>query len=203
MHPYATDSHERDTIPLAIAALSVICAWALRRILALISRDLWWIDVPSVLGFYKIIYTIFDTYVWRWAVLRKIGIVKIPDLNGLWRGYVTSSFDNSTTSRNVLVNIRQSWTRLSITFQTETSQSHSLIGSILTEHPHGNVLSYEYINEPKPNAPGTMHSHRGTARLIVLNQGNILEGEYYTGKDRLNYGILRLERSRMDHDNDA
>jgi len=203
MHPYVTDSRERDIVPLFIAALSIVCGWTLNRILAsYVTRDLWWIDVPSVFGFYKMIYTIFDNHIWRWPMFRKIGLVKIPDLNGRWRGYVSSSFDKTATTKSVVVNIRQSWTRMSIKLQTETSQSHSLIGSILTEQPAGITMSYEYINEPKPNAPDTMHSHRGTARLMVLNRGNILAGEYYTGKDRLNYGLIHLERSQMKHVND-
>ena len=43
-------------------------------------------------------------------------------------------------------------------------------------------LSYQYVNEPMSNAPGTMEIHRGTATLELI--GSSLEGDYYTGRGR-------------------
>ena len=57
----------------------------------------------------------------------------------------------------------------------------------------GPMLSYEYRNEPKPHAAATMHPHRGMTRLGLVSPGR-LEGEYYTGRDRQNYGTLSLEK---------
>jgi len=57
----------------------------------------------------------------------------------------------------------------------------------------GAVLIYHYLNEPKPNAMKTMHAHKGTAVLRLKND-EFMEGEYYTGRDRQNYGGLTLRR---------
>jgi len=70
--------------------------------------------------------------------------------------------------------------------------SHSLTASLLVHQPDGITLSYEYKNEPKHNAPCTMHAHRGTA-VLRLKRGYSMDGEYYTGRDRLNFGVLNLE----------
>lgn len=196
MHPYTTDSSERKLVPLYIAGASVLLAWGLNRVIGVLQFTLpWWIDAPSVIGFYGLLHTIFNKYLWKWRVLRTIGVVKVPDLNGTWKGYVTSSFDEYAVKYDATIRISQNWTRIAIILETNYSKSRSLIAAIVTEDPSGTVLSYEYLNEPLPNAKHTMHTHRGTARLAIQSSGKVLEGEYYTGRDRQNFGILRFERT--------
>lgn len=193
MHPYATDSSERKYVPLLIAVVSVFLAWLLNRILNALHVTIpWWIDAPSVMGFYGLLYPLFNRRFWRVPILRKIGLVKVPDLTGTWKGYAASSFDEHSAKHDATITIRQNWSGISIMFETEYSRSHSLTAAILTESPTDTVFSYEYLNEPKPHARGTMHAHRGTTRLTL--KGESLEGEYYTGRDRQNYGSLSLRR---------
>ena len=194
MHAYTTDSSERKLVPLYIAGVTILLAWSLNRVLNFTQLIIpWWIDAPSVIGFYGLLYTIFNRYLWRLRISRTIGVVKVPDLNGTWNGYVTSSFDEHAKKYDATIRISQNWTRIAIILETNYSKSNSLIAAIVTEDPRGMVLSYEYLNEPKPDAKHTMHAHRGTARL-TLSGGKVLEGEYYTGRDRQNFGILRFER---------
>lgn len=195
MHFYITDSVERERVPLYIAFISLLLAWALNKVNGFMPFTLpWWIDAPSVIGFYSLLYTIFNSYLWRWQILGKMGIVKIPNLNGTWNGYVTSSFDEHAIRYDATIRIIQNWTKISIILETNYSKSTSLIATIVTKDPSGIVLSYEYLNEPKADAKNTMHAHRGTASLTLRPDGNTLEGEYYTGRDRQNFGILRFER---------
>jgi hypothetical protein len=42
-----------------------------------------------------------------------------------------------------------------------------------------------------------MHAHRGTVRLDVLDQWKTLDGQYYTGRDRITYGRLTLRRGSV------
>ena len=194
MHPYTTDSSERRFVPLYIAGVSVLAAWILNRVLGAMQFTLpWWIDAPSVIGFYGLLYATFNKYLWRWRILRTIGVVKVPDLNGTWKGYVASSFDEHATKYDATFRLFQNWTLISIILETNYSKSSSLIAAIVTENPGGTMLSYEYLNEPVPNAKHTMHTHRGTARLTMQSNGKTLEGEYYTGRDRQNFGILMFE----------
>ena len=50
-------------------------------------------------------------------------------------------------------------------------------------------LHHLYVNEPHPTAPDTMNAHRGTATLRL--KGAVLEGDYYTGRGRLEIGALK------------
>lgn len=60
------------------------------------------------------------------------------------------------------------------------------------------VLSYQYRNAPKPGATDTMHAHIGTGVLKLNNNRNELSGEYYSGRDRANQGIIVLTKCSSD-----
>jgi len=195
MYPYTTDSNERKLVLFLLVIISLLLAWFLNRILEVLQCTLpWWIDAPSVVGFCGIFYTIFDKYLWRISILRRIGLVKVPNLHGIWKGYIASSFDAHAAKHDATIEIHQSWTRISINLRTQISKSRSLTAAILTENQDAILISYEYLNEPMPNAKITMHTHRGTARLTLTLDSQTLEGEYYTGRDRQNFGVLRFRR---------
>lgn len=184
-------------MPLVFAVLSILTAWGVHNALeALKLSALWWLDVPSVMGFYGFFYGIFDRWVWRVPLLRTAGLVKVPEISGTWEGYVTSSFDEGASHHAASLEILQTWTRLRITLQTASSESRSLTAAILTGGPGSMRISYEYVNTPRPHARSTMHVHRGTARhtLHALGDTEELDGEYYTGRDRETFGELHFSR---------
>lgn len=193
MHPYATDSRERVNIIVYLALLSVAIAYGFHFVLTKSGVQWpWWAEAPSVMGVFGVLYTLFDKKLWRCKWLHKIGVVKIPDLNGRWsaEGY-SSTYQEEFVGE---VQIRQTWTHISVIMETQRSRSHSLTASLLLNQPDGITLSYEYRNEPKPSALPTMHAHRGTT-VLRLKGERLIEGEYYSGRDRLNYGTLSLKRA--------
>ena len=196
MHCYATDSDEKRIIHGILVVLSIGAAFGLATGLeALNLKAPWWIELPSFMGFYGLFHTIFDQWLWRRPLLRKVGLVKTPDLNGNWKGYVKSSFDEYAAEQSAALKISQSWTSMVVILETENSQSQSVSASVLTKNPRDVRVSYEYLNQPRPAAKDTMHAHRGTASLLLSEVGSsrVLEGEYYTGRDRRNYGSLHFE----------
>lgn len=192
-HPYATDSDERKTVPLFLAALAIVSAIGLSRVLTWIH---WpgWIDAPATLGFYGLYYEAFRRWIWRANLLHRFGIVKVPLLDGSWTGHVSTSFDDLAGRHPVTVEITQDWTHLLVRLISEYSRSESLVGGILVATEVS--LSYDYRNEPLPGAVGTMHAHRGSATLRYDRETGVLEGEYFSGRDRANYGAIRLERAK-------
>ena len=193
MHPYATDSKERRNAILWLALISIFLAYVLHLLPSRINAKwLWWIDIPSAMGVFGALYTFFDKKLWRWHFLRKLTIVRVPDINGSWVAE-GKSVSHKETDFAGTVKIRQTWTHISITMETKHSRSYSITASLLVNQPGEITLSYEYRNEPKPNALPTMHAHRGTA-VLYLKDENLLEGEYYSGRDRQNYGTLQLKR---------
>ena len=190
MHSYDADGRSRAVAALTVGSLFLV--WVLHLALEIIDfRPQWWLSVPSFAGFYSAFYWLFDRYVWRWGILRRVGLLALPDLNGLWKGEINSSYvERPATS--VAVEILQRWSKLVVTLETEDSRSRSIAATFRTEDVPRPELSYLYINEPKATAAESMQSHRGTVTLELV--GDCLEGDYYSGRGRREIGTLKLTR---------
>jgi SMODS-associating 2TM, beta-strand rich effector domain len=186
MHPYSIDIEERRVVLFAMVVLSILAALALPKVAAAASWVVpWWLDVPSVWGFFGGCYWLVDRIAWKM-------ISRIPDLNGTWHGHVSSSFDQHATEHKVTVRIQQTWTRLGVALEGESSRSYSVMGAVLISGPQGPELSYEYVNEPRSDAAAGLHAHRGFVRAGI--RGDVLRGDYYTGRDRESNGVLLIRR---------
>ena len=196
MHPYATDSSERKHVPPLLMGVSILLAYLLHW--GLIWSRLtvpWWLDAPSTIGFYSLVHSSFDRWGWRDLWIRMLLGVKLPILAGKWRGHCTSSFDNHITQYEIEVTIRQNWRSLAIVLHTPTSSSFSLTAGIHVDDPKGIALTYCYMNEPKPGASAAMNTHSGTAHLVL--DGDVMDGEYYSGRGRQNFGSIIIQRQRF------
>src|ERR1700682_2257136 len=190
MHGYSTDSGERRAVPLLLASLAIALAWLSSRILALMHLSLpWWLDAPSTLGFYGALYALFDRNLWRNRFVRKLGLVRVPNLAGRWRGYLITSFDGHVKHHDLMINIFQSWTQIAVFLTTKTSISRSCTAVIKVDDPAGLSLPYQSQNQPLANAMRTMHMHYGTA-MLRLSDDDTLTGDYYAGRDRRTFGRI-------------
>ncbi len=191
MHAYATDAEDRKLVPTVLAVVAVAATLLLiYEIEALKIQIPWWIDAPSVMGFYALFYGLYDKFLWRLR-FSSIPLSKIPDVGGVWAGVLTSSYDKGTKI-NVVVYIDQTWSKISIRLETETSISFTTMAALNTEESLDPGLKYEYLSEPGAFAKETMHIHKGTGHLRLSSDSKALTGDYYTGRDRRNFGTLEL-----------
>jgi hypothetical protein len=196
MHGYSTDSDERRVVPFLLASVAIALAWLSSRILAVLHLSPpWWLDAPSSLAFYGLLYALFDRKLWRHRLVRKLGLVRVPDLTGCWRGYLTSSFDGHAKQYDLMINIFQSWTQIAVFLTTESSMSRSCAAAIQIDNPEGLALLYQYQNQPLANAGKTMHMHYGTA-MLRLSDDDRLTGDYYAGRDRRTFGRICCWKDR-------
>jgi|SRR5215470_4016455 len=194
MHGYSTDSDERRIVPLLLACVAIALAWISSKVLAAIHFSVpWWMDAPSLMAIYGVLYALFDRYLWRNRLVSKLGLVKIPNLSGRWHGYLISSFDGHVKRHNLMVNVFQSWTEITVFLTTATSISRSCAAVIQVGDPEGVALIYQYQNQPLANAERTMHMHYGTAMLRVTSDV-CLVGDYYAGRDRRTFGRICCRR---------
>lgn len=195
MHPYATDSNERRMVPCLIALVSLIAALVFSKLLESAAFTVpWWFDSPAVIGFYGIFYSIFNKWLWQCSIFRKIGLVKLPNLNGSWNGYVTSSFDEHSTEYETTFTIKQDWNRISIIGEFKMSKSHSTSASVLIDDKAGITVNFSYTNEPSVKAIETMEMHHGFNSLTLNPNGQEMSGPYYSGRGRQNIGEIKLEK---------
>lgn len=193
-HPYSTNSTERKQVPLYLAILAVVTSIAM---MALFAKIAWtppaYVDISSVMFVYGFYYGFFKQVGWKWAWLRRLGVISTPILEGTWDGTVQSDYDGENRpAHHVEVIIGQDWTDILIRLRGPKSHSHSVSGSMVVTEDEC-VVIYDYLNEPRPDAEETMHMHRGTARLVLTGKDE-LEGDYYTGRGRKNAGGIKLHR---------
>lgn len=200
MHAYATDAKDRESAPLLLAALAVAATLLLNYVLKVLKLQIpWWVDAPSVMGFYGLLYKVFDNFVWQ-LQLASINFSEVPNIQGTWVGIVRSSYEGGTEVRGVLMYVRQTWSKISVQLETEKSRSSSTMAAVNTEKFLESGLKYEYVNEPSALSVQTMQSHRGTAHLRLAPDGITLKGDYFTGRSRQNIGemVFRLvSRQRL------
>lgn len=193
MHSYAAEPVGRERMLGVLALASVGLAWGMNRLLSLWAvSEPWWLDAPSVLGFFGMGRWLFDRYLWKIRLRWPVKLVIASGFNGIWTGEIRSSFDNFSQPHRATVTIDQTWTSIRVVLETERSRSVSLSASVLCDQDSESVLLYSYLNEPKPGAPNTMQIHRGAATLRLRN--GYLEGEYFTGRGREEFGRVRFER---------
>jgi hypothetical protein len=148
------------------------------------------------LRFNGALYALFDRDLWRNPFVRKLGLVRVPNLTGRWLGYLGSSFDGHVKRRNLMINIFQSWAQIAVFLTTDTSILRGYTAVIQVDDPDGLSLTYQYQNQPLAKPMKTMHMHYGTATLR-MSYDESLTGEYYAGRDRRTFGQIccRKEQS--------
>lgn len=191
MHPYEIEGRQR--VAVFLATVSVLLVWLLDVGLGTINYEpQWWLSVPSFAGFYSFVYWIFDHYLWRFGIFNTLKLVKAPDLSGEWSGWINSSYTQRDAKTPVSVVIRQRWSKMVFRLETEHSRSHSYAATLKSDDLTYPEFVHLYVNEPKSTAQESMNTHRGTAVLEVKETG--LEGDYYTGRGRSNFGEMKLQR---------
>jgi hypothetical protein len=194
MHGYSIDSDERERVPLLVAVAALLLSYSIWLALQQFAIELpWWLSAPSVIGIYGGLSALFNQWLWRRPVVRRLLSLRTPNVAGVWTGTVTPAADG-LEPKQITVTIRQTWSKIGIGLESTDSQSRSMMGGVTTETPGRPEIIYEYLNEPKPGAADGMHAHRGLARLSIHAGLKELEGEYFTGRDRVTHGTIRLTR---------
>lgn len=213
MHTYSTDNDKRPTVygGLGIAAYFLVLGigWATSLLAS---------GIPTIAGgtiswglAFASLSAIFSRYGWKTKIARLIGASRAPDFSGEWEGYIKTSYEgpideqalhgsNDPTAEMQRVaatlHIDQTWRKISIHLSTANSESDSTGATILTKEGRWPSLTYQYGNEPDVASKDSMRSHDGTADLSLKQNGeqDALEGFYYTGPGRENYGEMFFER---------
>lgn len=191
MHEYTLDTGERGRVGSLCVIPAIAMTLALQGVLRAVGLNApWFLDAPSPLLFYGLTFAAFDRYFWR-ASVKGIRLSAVPDISGSWAGTVRSSHDPDSLHRTVL-QVRQRWSRMSVCLATQDSRSLSTVAGIFCEAGDGPRIAYVYKNSPSVLRPDTMRPHDGTATLRLSPNRRNLDGEYYTGHQRVTAGEMKL-----------
>lgn len=188
MHEYFIRSKNLKTQKIIIFMISMIGAYIISLFIDLFSDkigiNLWWIEIPSILGVYNLLENTIDKFWWS-------KFYQIPSFEGTWKGYLKSSFDNYTSEIPVTCIIKQNSKLICVIFEMEKSTSYSICATMDDTKINGVTLEYNYINIPKIDQTELLNVHLGS-NTLKLN-GNVLEGEYYNNQ-RETKGKIHLEK---------
>ena len=191
MNPYNPNGSRKVVTFLLI--ISVSLAGLVHTVLDVVNFELQGlVSITSAVGMYQILYYVFDRFIWKWRLLRKIGLVTVPNLNGRWGGTIKSSYGSDAQDYQIDVFITQQWSKILVRLEAGKSYSKSIAASFLTDDPSSPELVYVYDNDPRAMTPESMQSHGGTAKLRITDSG--LQGQYYTGPGRRTIGDISLKR---------
>lgn len=145
-------------------------------------------QVPTAIAIYAVLGIIFTKWIWRWSFLHP-WLVKIPDLQGTWRGILKSDWIDPATGQGVapipmVLTIRQNFSNIRCVLMTKESSSHSVAADInFGLGGEATCLSYTYTNRSKATIRDRSPIHDGAAILKIIKQPKLaLEGEYWTSR---------------------
>ena len=151
--------------------------------------DLWAAvkKIPAAVSIYALIGIVFVKWAWRWRILQG-WLIKVPDLQGTWRGHLKSDWINPDTQQGVppipvLVVIRQTFSSISVVMMTAESSSYSTAAQINTVPGTDQLyVTYTYTNRPRATIRDRSDIHDGAATLKLALKPPCLEGEYWTSR---------------------
>lgn len=156
-----------------------------------------YIEIPSISGVYCLLFYLFNNFFWKWSLFKKFNIIIADDLSGSWKGVAKSSYDNFSEDIAVVLNIEQKATSIVVQGIFNKSKSISLNANFSKSEVDNSVaLFYFYRNEPNYDAIKTMAIHEGSVKLVYNKKEEALEGSYYSGRDRNNYGTIKVFREK-------
>lgn len=183
---YTITNNQREKIFYYIAAISISLSCALLLLKVKFIHNL---AVPSGFVIYGLLILWFDKYLWKTSWINSY--LRIPNLNGTWRG--TNTLSNGT-SEELSVVITQTWLKIDIEVKTEGTISNICSATFDLDTNSSKCLKYIYTIKPiRSDLPYNAYGE-GTTELRVVNNNDLisLEGRYFSSK--LRGGHFDLEK---------
>jgi hypothetical protein len=188
MHPYSIDTNARQTVyfVLAIVAFVIPGLVASEWVTRLVGDKL---SYPFGVGAtFGVLFLLFDHVFWK----RLQFILHIPNLNGTWTAKGISSYEDPATGKPLEFvmeyQIKQTFTRIEISGETDKSTSRSTMASLEIDHAVP-IFRYAFENTPRNMSDAELQRHPGLIELR-LNTATKMTGDYFSGKHRVRYGEL-------------
>ncbi len=195
-----------NTVKIYAQVITFLLVWACVLLFAQTYSmvDLWSAVklIPQAISIYAIIGIIFTKWLWRCRLFQG-WLIKIPDLQGTWRGELKSDWVNPETGKGIdpipmILVIRQTFSSIQCTLMTAESSSYSTTADInVAPNSEDLYLTYNYTNRPKATIRDRSAIHDGAAILKIINKPQrCLEGEYWTS--RKTRGEINIKYSGKD-----
>lgn len=146
-----------------------------------------------------ILITLFIKYIWKWRLLYD-WLVPFPNLNGVWKGQVKSTWTNPKTNQRpdvipAKLTIKQSFLSINCVVVTDKLESFSFVsGFVIDKEKQILQLVYSYNGTTKQTEIEGNNKHSGTIILNIKDYARKLELEGYYWTDRKTTGDVYFTR---------
>lgn len=147
-----------------------------------------WVGAGVVYGG---LYFTFNHVIWRIGPLANI--LRVPNLAGKWSCEGLRLEVSPAQPWAGQVTIVQTWDRIRLHLETNTSASNSIAAALQYDAAVGYRLLYHYRNQPKAGSK-RLQPHHGFAELVVSHDGKSANGEYFNGRGRNSFGTMNLRK---------
>jgi hypothetical protein len=196
-----------NTVQLYAQVITFLVIWAIVILVSgtLAPFELWTAvkAIPTAITMYAFAALIFVKHLWRLRVFQG-WIIKVPDLQGTWRGKLSSDWINPASNQRlapipVILVIRQTFLSISCTMITKESTSYSTTADILYVGNNEELcLTYNYTNRPKALLRDRSAIHDGAAILKLSCKPELtLEGEFWTNRKTRGDISLKFESRQL------
>lgn len=156
-------------------------------------------EAPTAVALLLAAFWLFNNEVWKFYPIKKL--LGVPNIGGRYEGKLTSTHTENNQQNGtyeIVIEIKQSLTSLSVFLYTERSCSHSLIANIGHNSNCNQELIYVYQNKTSAmNNDADMRDHNGVAFLEIFEDGEKLVGNYFNNpRERGRYGVMNLKKTK-------
>ncbi len=189
MHYYSFDTEIRRYVYVFITLISSSIPTIFKDLTVFWHLPNGWSLLATFGTCFALLYFLFDHLIWK--LLKYFNLVL--NLNGNWIASGESSYlsDGTPHKFSMKIKIKQTFTKIEIHTETENSISRSTMASISLDHAFP-IFRYSFENTPINKSNSELQRHPGLIELVIKK--DLMEGDYFSGKHRLNYGSLRVTR---------
>ncbi len=140
---------------------------------------------------------VFERRLWRWPIFRVLGLVDIPDLNGVWAGEARR--EGAPEPRPVKISIRQTLTTLTLSSEGRIARTETVAALIL----RGMDRQYYIVNYWRGTAFDNIDNNKfedfyGASRFRIVHSKSSteLEEHYFTNRNPQTKGVGWYKRTQ-------
>lgn len=206
MHDYGISGHDRASIGRWLGVASIVIAGGLSQLLGVAQSYTGWAIFTGATiatgAVYFGLHFSFDKYFWKNKKIQKLGILKIPNLNGSWKveGQTLNEDGSAKFEWEAKLSIEQDWSKIAIHLETTQSASNSYTATLHRRYGKSDSwqLSYSYHNAPGVEDEHILNSHRGFCELEFGSGFKDARGAYFNARGRRTFGTMKLTRLSND-----
>ena len=135
-------------------------------------------DLFSYIGYAitidTIVFVLYEKYFWK-----VIPWNRPPILKKKYKGTIEFNYKNDYRTKNIIIEIKQTWATVHIKMKTDINQSSSITADIVSEN-NQDVLYYSYITSPTAMTEKSNPIPHGTCRMVLCKDNKAIDGKYWT-----------------------